>query len=79
MYHYCKKRGLLPDDMFDRSANHRTSILNHDVLTPEDIEEYYERFTRLREQNYFERYGQYLTPEGKDSVTKHMNKMAETG
>jgi anaerobic magnesium-protoporphyrin IX monomethyl ester cyclase len=79
MYHYCKERGLLPDDMFDRPANHRTSILNHDVLTPEDIEEYYERFTRLREQNYFEKYGQYLTPEGKDSVTKQMNKMAETG
>ena len=26
MYHYCKDRGLLPDDMLDRPANHRTSI-----------------------------------------------------
>lgn len=79
MYHYCQQRGLLPDDMFDRPANHRTSILKHDTLTPEDIEEFYERFTRVREQNYFDRYGIYLTEEGKASVTQQMNDSADNG
>ena len=79
MYHYCKDRGLLPDDMLDRPANHRTSILNHDTLTPEDIEEFYERFTRVREQNYFDRYGIYLTKEAEASVTQQMNDCAKNG
>ena len=69
--HYCKDGGLLPDDMLDLCpANHRTSILNHDTLTPEDIEEFYERFTRVREQNTLTDMASYLTKEAEASVTQ---------
>ena len=57
----------------------RTSILNHDTLTPEDIEEFYERFTRVREQNYFDRYGIYLNKEAEAAVTQQMNDCAKNG
>ncbi len=79
MFHYCKERGLLPDDMFDKPANHRTSILKHDVLSPEDIEEFYQRFTKMREQDYFDRYGQYLTPANKGDVSKQIQDCADNG
>ena len=53
-------QGLLPENMGNLPANHRRSILNHDVLSDEDIEEYYQRFTTIREKTYLERYGKYL-------------------
>jgi anaerobic magnesium-protoporphyrin IX monomethyl ester cyclase len=79
MYQYCKERGLLPEDMSSLPANHRKSILQHDVLTEEDIEEYYQKFTTIREQTYMKRYGQYLNNDEKDQVNNQMVTLASTG
>ena len=79
MYQYCKDRGLLPDNISALPANHRTSVLLHDVLSAADIEEYYQKFTLLRERSYLERYGQYLNDTGQQTVSEQMTDIAQTG
>ena len=48
----CREKGYLPDDYLELPANHRRSILSLPTLRPEDVEEYYDRFTALRERVY---------------------------
>ena len=79
MYKYCKDRGMLPENISDLPANHRNSVLKHDILSPADIEEYYQKFTHLREQSYLERYGQYLNDTGQQTVNHQMTDIAQTG
>ena len=55
LFHHCRERGYLPDDYLDRQANHRESILDLPTLSSEDIHEFYDRFTALRERLYRER------------------------
>jgi len=62
-----------------REANHRTTILNHDVLSHAEIEEYSIRFTESRTQSYLKRYGVHLSQEGKDTVEQQHEQTAETG
>lgn len=79
MYKYCIEHKLLPPDHLEREANHRTSILHHDVLSDADIEEYYQRFTEIRTQSYLKRYGVHLSQEGKETVEQRHEQTAETG
>ena len=79
MYKYCLDHGLLPENHLSLEANHRSSILLHDVLTPADIEEYYQRFTTIRTQSYLRKYGNLCTTEGKKEVETHHNESAQSG
>jgi radical SAM superfamily enzyme YgiQ (UPF0313 family) len=54
----CLERGYLPADYLERPANHRESILTLPGLSREDIGEYYDRFTALRQKLHAARYGQ---------------------
>lgn len=55
LFHTCRERGYLPEDYQTRPANHRQSILRLPTLTQDDISEFYERFTALRERLYVAR------------------------
>ncbi len=56
LFALCRDRGYLPDDYLDLPASHRRSILRLPDLLPEDIDEFYQRFTALRERLYLSRY-----------------------
>ena len=79
LYHYCEENDLLPEDFFEKPANHRRSILKLKSLRPEDIEHYYQKFTQIREQTYLKRYGQYLSSSQKDELTDIMEDSAQKG
>jgi radical SAM superfamily enzyme YgiQ (UPF0313 family) len=79
MFHYCKKNGLLPENFDDLPANHRQTILIHDTLSHQDIEEYYQRFTRIREADYLRKYGIHLNTEAKDELHEQIEHIASTG
>jgi radical SAM superfamily enzyme YgiQ (UPF0313 family) len=57
LFDACLKRGYLPADYLERPANHRETILRMPDLSGDDIAEYYERFTALRQRLYTARYG----------------------
>jgi radical SAM superfamily enzyme YgiQ (UPF0313 family) len=57
LFDECVARGYLPADYLERPANHRESILELPDLRREDIAEYYDRFTDLRQRLYVDRYG----------------------
>lgn len=79
MYQYCIKNNLLPENHLELEANHRKSILLHDTLTQEDIEEYYQRFTEIRTTSYMKKFGGSFSQEGKDSVEQAHQHSAQTG
>ena len=79
MYQYCLKNGLLPENHLSLEANHRKSILLHDTLTDEDIEEYYQKFTQIRTESYMKKFGGQFSQEGKETVEKTHQKTAQTG
>ena len=70
---------MLSDNFFEEPANHRTSILKHDVLTQHDIDLYYQKFTQIREDTYLKRYGQYLSSEHREKVNAIMEDSAQKG
>ena len=57
LFDACLERGYLPADYLERPANHRETILRMPDLSGDDIAEYYERFTALRQKLYAARYG----------------------
>ena len=57
LFQDCLNHGYLPADYLERPANHRESILQLPDLSHDDIAEFYERFTALRERLYTARYG----------------------
>jgi radical SAM superfamily enzyme YgiQ (UPF0313 family) len=57
LFDECVLRGYLPADYLERPANHRESILQLPDLSRDDIAEYYDRFTALRQKLYVNRYG----------------------
>jgi anaerobic magnesium-protoporphyrin IX monomethyl ester cyclase len=83
LYQTCQNKGYLPADFWTRSANHRESILNLPTLTKEDIAEYYEHFTVLREQIYSTREqanrGGVLSAEHRRLATAHVREAAQSG
>ncbi len=52
LFHECKDRGYLPDDYYERPANHRHSILTFPSLSSDDIDEFYARFTEVRKREH---------------------------
>jgi radical SAM superfamily enzyme YgiQ (UPF0313 family) len=78
LFHLCKERGYLPPDYLERPANHRASILRLPDLTDDDIGEYFDRFTALRERLYRDRLG-VAPPELVADATDHVGLLAETG
>lgn len=59
LFQYCLDKGYLPEDMQDRPAVHRQSILNLPTLSQKDIEDYYDRFVELRVALIQERHRQH--------------------
>ncbi|HEY1294294.1 MAG TPA: radical SAM protein [Chloroflexota bacterium] len=53
----CLERGYLPEDYLEQPANHRESILKMPDLSRDDIGEFYDRFTALRQRLHAQRYG----------------------
>ena len=70
LFRTCLEEGYLPADHLDREANHRESILTLPGLSQEDIGEFYDAFTALRERLYAERAA---------GGTGHVNELARTG
>lgn len=79
LFRECQARGYLPEDYLDLPANHRESILKLDTLTQQDIAEYYDRFTRLREDIYLERQSEYLSEVQQAQVRQQIRLAAACG
>ena len=79
MYRYCKEHGHLPANFEDLPANHRSSVLINNTLSNADIDEYYQRFTTIREQGFLQQYGQYIDDSGKKELTRQIDYIAATG
>lgn len=78
LYWLCRERGYLPDGFDELPANHRRSVLRLPDLTPEQIEHYYERFTRLREHDQLAHLGQDAAHHG-DTVRAEVESSAARG
>ena len=68
LFKLCVERGYLPGGYEELPANHRQSILKLDTITPDDIAEFYDRFTALRRKLYANRAGK---TEHVDSLALH--------
>ena len=79
LFKTCLDLGVLPEGFEGMPANHRESILNLPDLTQADIDEYYDRFTAIREASYLARYGNILPDDGEKTVRDRYQKTAATG
>ncbi len=77
LYRVCVERGLLPAGHEHLPANHRASTLTLKHLTCDDIAEYYDRFTALREQRLMSQQGQD-SPDTHRAVMSEVNRYART-
>ncbi len=55
LFQQCLDRGYLPPDYHEMPANHRRSVLRLPDLSPQQIEQYYQRFTAKRERDQLRR------------------------
>jgi anaerobic magnesium-protoporphyrin IX monomethyl ester cyclase len=60
LFQTCRRKGFLPENGSKLPFNNRRSILNIPDLTKDDIEHYYNIFTKVRENAYANRYGRAL-------------------
>jgi radical SAM superfamily enzyme YgiQ (UPF0313 family) len=79
LFYFCHEKGFLPENYLKLPANNRQSILNLPDLTRDDIEYYYNLFTKVRENAYMDRYGSALNAEDKALVSKSFEKSAAVG
>ena len=80
LFHECRQKGYLPDDYLTRPANHRESILSLPGLTQDDIGEFYDRFTELRNRLYANRPGVLADASGESvGAADHVYDLARTG
>ncbi len=79
LYRLCLEKGYLPDDYPEREANHRESILKLPDITPDDIIEYYARFTDLRERQSLERSGAEISDATAATIRESVQHLAATG
>jgi radical SAM superfamily enzyme YgiQ (UPF0313 family) len=79
LFRLCLEKGYLPGDYLEREANHRDSILSLPDLTPDDIAEYYDRFTALRERQSLERAGASLSDAAQATIRESVQHIATTG
>lgn len=52
LFQLCRERGYLADDFLERPANHRETVLRLPDLSPEDVRDYYDRFTALQNRRH---------------------------
>ena len=78
LHRVCEQEGLLPPDFDDLPANHRRSILNLPDLTPEDIEDTYQRFAALRLETWTARLGEAPDSAHTGAIAAHVEKIATT-
>jgi radical SAM superfamily enzyme YgiQ (UPF0313 family) len=79
LFRLCVEKGYLPTDYLEREANNRESILSLPDLTNDDITEYYDRFTSLRERQSLERAGASLTDAAQATIRESVQHIATTG
>ncbi len=79
LFRVCLDNGYLPDDYLGREANHHESILNLPNLTRDEISEYYDRFTALRERQSLQRAGACLSDEAQATIRDSVEQIATTG
>jgi len=79
LFQVCRDAGYLPDNYLELPANHRQSILNLPDLSQEDIAEFYDRFTALREETQLGRQSAALTPEQEQQLVDEVRQCAATG
>jgi len=79
LFHLCREKGFLPENWLELPANNRQSILNLPHLTKGDIENYYNKFTEVRNQNYMNKYGTALSNEAKALANKIFEESAAVG
>jgi radical SAM superfamily enzyme YgiQ (UPF0313 family) len=79
LFRACLEKGYLPGDYLEREANHRESILNLPELTSDDIGDYYDRFTRLREKQSIARSGAALSDGAQATIREGVQHIASTG
>ncbi|MBF0226465.1 MAG: radical SAM protein [Desulfobacterales bacterium] len=79
LFHICQTQGLLPEDYLSLPANNRQSILNLKYLNNDDIERYYNIFTKMRERSYMSKYGKDFNKEDKLLISKSFKESADQG
>ena len=79
LFRLCVEKGYLPTDYLEREANNRESILSLPDLTNDDIAEYYDRFTSLRERQSLERAGASLSDVAQATIRESVQHIAATG
>jgi anaerobic magnesium-protoporphyrin IX monomethyl ester cyclase len=79
LFDLCRQEGYLPVNWLDLQVNNRESILNLPDLTKDNIEHFYDRFSKIRERNYMNRYGSLLSEEGKALSRKSFAEIAAAG
>jgi anaerobic magnesium-protoporphyrin IX monomethyl ester cyclase len=79
LFRLCLEKGYLPGDYLEREANHRESILSLPDLTADDIAEYYDRFTALRERQSLERANGSLSSAAQSTIRESVKHLAATG
>lgn len=58
LFHHCEREGYLPEDYYERPANHRRTILSLPDLSEQDIEDFYVRFTEVRKREKLDKLGE---------------------
>jgi radical SAM superfamily enzyme YgiQ (UPF0313 family) len=79
LFDLCRQEGVLPVNWLNLPANNRESILNLPDLTKDDITHFYDRFSKIRERSYMNRYGSALSEEGKALARKSFAEIAAAG
>lgn len=79
LFETCQRRGYLPENLFQRPACHRHSVLNLPGLTDDDISFYYDQFTTAREHAHLKRFGQAFDRETIARVKTAYGEAAKTG
>jgi anaerobic magnesium-protoporphyrin IX monomethyl ester cyclase len=79
LFKTCLDLGVLPEGYEGLPANHRQSILNLPDLTQDDIAEFYDRFTAIRQASYLARYGSALSEGGEQTVREAHQSTAASG
>ena len=79
LFHTCEKNGYLPDDYWERSANHRETIRNLPDLSQDEVSELYDMFTTIREESYLKKYGKTLSEIGKETAHAQHTESAAQG
>jgi anaerobic magnesium-protoporphyrin IX monomethyl ester cyclase len=76
LFHICRKKDFLPENYLELPANNRQSILHLPDLSEDDIEYYYNAFTKVREEAYLKRYGGTFQCEDAAFIAKGLEKNA---